>query len=169
MDALARLAQNGQMLAKFRGATARQDGDELFLRIEALLAEKCLTIEGGVHGAYQRMTDEFHGDSGIAVELFFKGENAECLREAATHYAHAPGAPGPELRADVIDVADSMRLEFSGEAEVEAVKIGEDGESGFAALGFEDEAAHGADQRGEMAEDFGDADDGNFGVFSDDV
>ncbi len=111
-----------------------------------------------MHRADQWVADEFYGDPGIAVELFFKRKNAEGFREAPADYTHAPGAPGPELRADVIDVFDAAAFEFSGEAEMEAGKIGEDGEGGLAALGFGDEAAHGADQRRKVAEDFRDAD-----------
>src|SRR6266478_2210558 len=169
MDAQTSLAQNGKVLAKFRNAAAGQDGDEFFLGIEVLHSEKCVAIERGVHGAHQRMADEFYGDSGVAVEFFFKWKNAEGLCEAAAHYAHAPRAPGPKLRADVIDVFNAAAFEFSREAEMEAGKIGEDGESRFAARGFGDESAHGADERGKVAEDFGDAEDGDFGIVGDDV
>src|SRR5690348_18435451 len=146
MDAQASVAQNREMLAKFGGAASGEDGDEFFPRVEVLLAEKCLAIERGVHGADQRMADEFHGDSGFAVEFFFERENAEGLREAAADYAHAPGAPGPELRTDVVNVFNATAFEFAGQAQVEAGKIGEDGESGFAALGFGDDVAHGTDE-----------------------
>src|SRR5712692_274625 len=169
MDAQAGLAEYREMLAKFRSAAAGQDGDEFFLGIEVLFAEEGLAVERGVHGANQRVADEFHGDSGVAVELFFERENAEGLREAAADYADAPGAPGPELRADVVDVLRTMAFEFSGEAEMEAGKIGEDSEGGLAAFGFGDEAAHGADQRGKVAEDFRDTYDGDFGVVGNDI
>src|SRR5260370_30737900 len=149
------------MLARFGGAAAGKDGDEFLRWIETVLAAKGLAIERGVHGSYKRMADEFHGDASVAVELFFKWENAESLREAAADYADAPRAPGPELRADVIDVFNATALEFAGEAQVEAGKIGEDGEGGFAPLGLGDEMAHGAHERRKMAEDFGDADDGD--------
>src|SRR6266851_5224487 len=157
------------MLAKFGGAAAGQNGDELLLRIEILLAAKGLAIERGVHRSYQRMTDEFHGDASFAVELFFKWENAESLREAAADYADAPRAPGPELRADVVDVFNATAFEFAGEAQVEAGEIGEDCEGGFAPLGLGDKMAHGAHERRKMAEDFGDAYDGDFGIIGDDV
>src|SRR4029077_20615049 len=101
-------------------------------------------IERGVHRADQRVADEFHGDAGIAVEFFFKGENAEGLGEAVAHYTHAPGTRSPELRADVINVFDAAAFEFSGEAQVEAGKIGEDGEGGCARLGLADEVADAA-------------------------
>src|SRR5258708_37994877 len=115
------------------------------------------------------MADELHGDSGIGVKLFFEWKYAECLREAAADYADTPGSPGPELRADVVDVFNATALEFAGEAQVEAGNIGEDGEGGFAPLGLGDQMAHGAHERRKMAEDFGDAYDGDFGIIGDDV
>src|SRR5260221_13139484 len=147
MDSQASLVQNREMLAHFRGAAARQDGDDFLLRIEALLTAEGLAIERGVHGSYQRMADELHGDSGIGVKLFFEWKYAECLREAAADYADTPGSPGPELRADVVDVFNATALEFAGEAEEEAGEIGEDGEGGRAAFGFGDEVTHGASER----------------------
>src|SRR4029077_5508583 len=169
MDALTGLAEYREMLANFGGAAARQDGDEFFVGIEVLLAEKRMAIERGAHRTYQRMADKFYGDPSVAVELFFKRKDAEGLREAAADYAHAPGSPGPELRADIINVSNAAPFEFAGEAEMEAGKVGEDSEGGLAALGFGDEAAHGTNERGKVAEDFGDADDGDFGVVGDDV
>src|SRR5258706_951365 len=115
------------------------------------------------------MADELHGDSGVGVKLFFEWKYAECLREAAAHYAHAPGTPGPELRADVVDVFNATALEFTGETQVEAWKIGEDGEGGLATFGFGNEATHGANERRQVAEDLGDAYDGDFGVVGDDI
>ncbi len=81
----------------------------------------------GVYRAYQRVADEFYGDAGVGVELFFEGEDAEGFGEAAADDSYAPGAPGPELRADVVGVLDFAGFEFAGEAEVEAGEVGEDG------------------------------------------
>ena len=52
---------------------------------------------------------------------------------------------------------------------MEAGEVGEDGECGFALFGGGDEFAHRADERGKMAENFGDTNDGDFGVVGDDV
>src|ERR1700682_2056421 len=169
MHAQASLSDYGQVLAQLGGAAAGQDGDEFFVRIEVLLTAESMAIKRRVHGADQRMADELHGYSGIAIEFFFKRKNAQCLREAPAHYAHAPRPPGPELRADVVDVFNATAFEFAGEAQVEAGKIGEDRKGGLAALGLADEATHGANERRQMAEDFGDASDGDFGVVGDDV
>ena len=52
---------------------------------------------------------------------------------------------------------------------MEAGEVGENGERGFSLIGGGDELSHCGDERGEMPEDFGDADDGDFGVVGDDV
>ena len=52
---------------------------------------------------------------------------------------------------------------------MKARKIGEDRERRLAALGFGDQTAHGANQRWQMAENFRDAEDGDFGIIGDDI
>ncbi len=126
-------------------------------------------IERRLDVADERMADEFCGYAGVGIKLFFKRKNAEAEREAAPDDSYTPRTPRPELRADVVGVGHAAPFEFAREAEMEAGEVGEDGERGFALLGGGDEFAHCADERWEMAEDFGDADDGDFGVVGDDV
>src|SRR2546426_1346466 len=113
------------------------------------------------------MTNEFHRHAGIGVELFFEVKNAECLGEAAPYQIHPPGAPGPELRANVIDVADAFRSELAREPQMKSWKVRKNGKWRLAALGFLHEMPHGTDKRGQALQDFGDAHDGNFGVIGD--
>src|SRR5712692_2145902 len=114
------------------------------------------------------MTDEFHWHTGIGVELFFEVENAECLGEAAANQIHAPGAPGPELRANVIDVADAFRSQLARQPQMKSRKFRENGQRRAAALGFLHEMPHGADEGGQALQNFSDSHDGNFGVIGDD-
>src|SRR5690349_16053762 len=114
------------------------------------------------------MADEFHGDTGLGIELFFKGEDAKRFGEAAADQVHAPGTPGPELRANVIDISNAPGTEFARETEMEAGEVRQDGEGRAAARGFVHEMAHGAEQGGKAPEDFGDADNGDFGIVGDD-
>ena len=93
------------------------------------------------------MADEFYGNGGIGEKFLFARKDAESLRKSAADEANAPGSPGPELRADEVDVADAASFEFAREAEVEAREVRKDGESGLAALGFRDETTHGAHER----------------------
>src|ERR1051326_2964850 len=97
------------------------------------------------------MADEFYRHAGIAVKVFFEWKNAEGLREASPDDAYTPRTPGPELRADVVDVFYAAKFQFARKAEVETGKVGEDGEGGLTALGFGDESAHGAEKGGEVA------------------
>ena len=119
------------MLAKFAGAAAGKNRDERFFGMEVVSGAERGAIESGFDVADERMADEFCGDAGVGVELFFEGEDAEGLGEAAADDSNAPGTPGPELRADVVGVGDFAEFEFAGEAEMEAGEVGEDGEGGL--------------------------------------
>ena len=94
------------------------------------------------------MADELHGYASVGVELLFERKNAKGFGKAAADQVHAPGAPGPELRANVIDDSSALGAQLAREAEMKARKICEDGERGFAATRFVDKMTHGADERG---------------------
>src|ERR1700721_2666503 len=113
--------------------------------VEIILAAKFFAALRCMDCADQRMADKFVGSAAAAEKSFLKGKNAKCLREAATHYAHPPRPPGPELRADVVDVADAKRSKLAGQPKMKTWKIGEDREWRFAAPCFRNETAHGAD------------------------
>src|SRR5207302_693544 len=53
------------------------------------------------------MANEFYGDTGVRVKLLFEVENAKRFGKATAHEIYAPGAPGPELRANVVDVSNA--------------------------------------------------------------
>src|SRR5260370_821125 len=76
----------------------------------------------------------------------------------STRFRGACGGRQASRREARCAPAGAARTNCVGEAEMEAGKSGEDGEGGLAALGFGDEAAHDADQRRKVAEDFRDAD-----------
>ncbi len=115
------------------------------------------------------MADEFHGHASVGVKLFFEVKDAKRFGEAAADEIHAPGAPGPELWANVIDIANAFGAQFAREAEVKTRKVGEDGERRLAAVRFVDQMTHGTDERGQALKYFGNADDGDFGIVGDDV
>src|SRR5690348_9796745 len=114
------------------------------------------------------MADEFHGYAGLRVELFFKVKNAERFSKAAANQIHAPGAPRPELRTDVIDISDALRAQLARKAEVKAGKIRENCEWWLSALRLFNKTAHGANQRRQTLQHFGDPHDGNFRIIGDD-
>ena len=78
--------------------------------IESVLFRELGAAQGGAYHADQRVADESCWDAGVAIEFFFKWENAQGFNEAAADYAHAPRSPGPELRADVVDIFDAERF-----------------------------------------------------------
>ena len=93
------------------------------------------------------MTDEFHRHSGIRVELFFEMENAQRLRKSPPHQIHAPGTPGPELRADVVDVSNAFWKQFAREPQMEAGEVGKNRQWRAPMFRFIHESLHGATQR----------------------
>src|SRR5215472_9791792 len=119
--------------------------------------------------ADKRMADEFHGHARVGVELLLEVKNAQRFGKTPADEIHTPGTPGPKLRANVIDIANAFGAQLAREAKMEAREVDEDGERGLAALRFIDQMAHGADERRQALEDFGDSHDGNFGVIGDDV
>src|SRR5271168_1154761 len=169
LDALARLADHRHVLRELGMPAAGQDRDNRLTRIEIVLAAEFFAGLRGLHGADKRMADEFCGDASAAEERFFEWENTESLRETAADNSNTPRPPRPELRADVIDVAHSVRAEFASEPQMKAGKVGEDRKRRFAALGFRYQTAHGANERRKVAKDFRDPDDGDFGIIGDDI
>src|SRR5216684_2867590 len=71
------------------------------------------------------MTDEFHGHTGLGVELFFEGENAECPRKPSADQIHAPRPPGPELRANIVDVSNALGEQLARQPKMKTGKVRE--------------------------------------------
>ena len=169
IDAGTGFLKHRKMVCEFGGTAAGKNGDEMRAWCEIVLFAKCATVLGSGYGADQWMADEFGGDARVTKKLLLEGEDTERFLEATGDELGAPRTPSPELRADVVDVANTSRLEFAGEAEMETGKVGEDGECGLAFDGGGEEVVHGAEEGGEVLENFGDADDGDLLVVHDDV
>src|SRR6266568_3639609 len=80
------------------------------------------------------MTDELHGHTGISVELFFEGENAECERKPSADQIHAPRPPGPELRANIVDVSNALGEQLARQAQMKTRKVRENRQRRVAAF-----------------------------------
>src|SRR5215472_9085513 len=100
------------------------------------------------------MADEFHRDTGLRVKPLFEVKNAKRFGKAAAHQIHAPRTPGPELRANVVDVSNTSRAQLTRKPQVEAREIRKDGQRRFAPLRFCDEVAHRAGERGQTLQYF---------------
>src|SRR6266403_4115833 len=88
--------------------------------------KKCLAGLRRRYLADQRMADEFHRYAGITEEFFLEWKNTQRQRESPPHDAHTPRPPGPELRADVVNVANADWLQLAGQSQMEARKIRQD-------------------------------------------
>ncbi len=106
------------------------------------------------------MADEGRIHSAVAVELFFKGKDHQRFVDVVADEAHASLAPCPELRCDVVDHRNAALLHLPGYAPVEGRRVDHDGEIGLALIGFFDQTPKQAIDFWQVAEDFGDADDG---------
>lgn len=112
VDERAGLPDDGHVLGELSVTAAREDRDNGQLRFEMVLLAEGFARLGSSNVADEGMADEFCGNAAFSEESLFERENAKCLREAAADDAHAPGTPGPKLRANVINVADAVRAEL---------------------------------------------------------
>src|SRR5258707_15193479 len=108
------------------------------------------------------MPDEFYLHTCFAIELLFERENTKRLREAPPHHANSPRSPGPELRANIIHVADTMPAQLPGQPQVETGKVRQNRKWRLSASRLRDEMPHRANQRGQVAQNFRNAHDRNF-------
>src|SRR6202795_4751677 len=92
------------------------------------------------------MADEFHGHTGVGVKFFFEMENAQRLCEPTPHQIHAPWPPGPELRADIIDVSNALGAQLARQPQMKTGEVRENRKRPPAALCFVHEPSHGAAQ-----------------------
>ena len=106
------------------------------------------------------MSDEGRIHAAIAVKLFFERENYQSLVDISAQQADASLTPCPELRANVIDDGDATLAHLASYAPVEGRRINDYGERGMAPVGLGDQLVKQAVDFGQMADDFGNADDG---------
>src|ERR1700693_3189806 len=105
------------------------------------------------------MTDEGRVHSTVAIELFFKRKNHQRFIDVVAQQTHAPVAPCPELRRNVIHRRNAAPLHLPCHAPVEGRRVDDDGEIRLALVGFFDQVLIKTVDLWQMAEDFGDADD----------
>src|SRR5262245_60379984 len=99
----------------FRSTTARKYRNERQRTAEVVLGEKLGSRNRRCNIAYQRVPDELHRHTCIAEEFLLERKNTKCQREAASHNAHSPRPPCPELRTDVIHIPHGKWLQLAGE------------------------------------------------------
>ena len=106
------------------------------------------------------MADEDRIHSAVAVKLFFKRKNDESLVDVIAQQADASLAPRPELWRNVVDNRDAALFHLAGDAPIEGWRIDDDSEIGHTPAGFCNQMLVKSVDFWQMAQDFGDADDG---------
>src|SRR6266700_3976948 len=111
------------MVRNFAAAAAWEAGDDLPALLKTVFPAKQFPRLSGLDVSNQGMPDELHGHTSAGVERFFERKNAERLGKAAADEVRAPGPPGPELRANEIDVANAFGAQLAREAKMKAGKV----------------------------------------------
>src|SRR5271157_559528 len=107
-----------------------------------MLLTKLLPVIRGAYRSYQRVPNEFRGNTHAAEELLLKGKNAQRLLESTPDQLCPPRPPGPELRADVIDIAISPVLQLPGQPQVKPRKIRQNRQRRLALFRLRHELVH---------------------------
>src|SRR5882724_11866040 len=150
------------MVRNFAPPAARQDRDDRAPLYKTVFLAEFFPRQRRFYVSHQGMTDEFHRYAGIGVEPFFKWEDAQGQREPPPDQIRAPGPPGPELRADVVDVSNAFWKEFARQPQMKTREIRKYRQWRAPAFRFVHEAPHRAAQGGKPLEHFGDAHDRDF-------
>src|SRR5437867_8071567 len=82
--------------------------------------------------ANQRVTDVFHFDSNSLVELFFERQDHQHPIDVAAQRSDSVPAPGPYLRADVVNDLEAFAMKLTREPHVEIWPVNQDDRSGAA-------------------------------------
>jgi len=113
----------------------------LLCGVETVLGGVFIAGDGGEGKRRQWMADEFGVDSAGAVELGFKGEDYEHLRNVLLDPPQAAAFPRPKLWAYEPKNWNAEAAEVHCEAEVDVGEVDEDGEGGPVMLDRGDECA----------------------------
>lgn len=114
----------------------------------------------GADAASERMSDEGGRDAAFAEPGLLEGEDTKKLAEIPAHGPDAAFAPGPGLGGDHLDDGDPLVVKGARHTGMKGLVVDEDGEIGLFGVGGGDQAAVFAEDRGQMGDDFGEADDG---------
>src|ERR1700751_797312 len=106
------------------------------------------------------MSNERGIHAALAIELLFERKNDQRLGDVLAQQSDTSPAPCPKLRRDVVDDGNSSPLKLASDAPIEGWRVNHDREIGLAPLGFINQFVKESPNFGEMAQDFGDADDG---------
>src|SRR5271157_2147860 len=94
-------------------AAAWQYRDNLAAGVEPVRGAEFRPALCCTYRPHQRVPDKLRGHPGIPEKLLFKRKDAQRLHKTLVDQPHPPRPPGPELRADVIDIANAARNKFA--------------------------------------------------------
>src|SRR6185437_2973418 len=155
--------EGGKVGANLLPAAARKQGDPGLRGVKVVLGSVGLAgkrSRGGC-GGKERVADELGVDAALPVEGFLERKDDEHLGDALPDPAKPAALPGPELRRDEPDDGDARCAKVASEAEVDVREVDKDGDRGETAADGADEAAVAGIDVGDVAEDLGDAHDGD--------
>src|SRR5713226_5279412 len=108
----------------------------------------------------QRMSDKRRIHAVHAVEILFEGKDHQRLVDVLAQQLHSSLPPRPELRTHVVHDRDAALAHLARDAPVEGGGVDDDREFWLFVVDGADEFSKESIDFWEMAEDFGDADDG---------
>src|SRR5580704_11014125 len=106
------------------------------------------------------MADKSSVYSTLSIELLLKRKNHQRLVDVIPQQTYAPLSPCPELRCNIIDNGNAALLHLPRHPPVKCRRVDHDGEVGPASVSFLDQMPVEAENLGQVAENFGDADHG---------
>lgn len=169
VDMLCRFHHGGQVHADLLAAATGEQGDPVLVGIELVLGGELGAGQGERSHVGERVADVFGVHATVAVPLLFEGKDDQGFFHPLAHAFHAALAPGPELRANVIDDRDAAGVHFASCPEIEGGGIDEDGAAGLAALSLAHQPAEERVDLRDPGKDLGDADDGELAGVHDGV
>ena len=157
-----RFQNSRQIHADFLHPAARHECDPLLGWVKVELSRVLAPVDGGVGEFRKGMAHKGGVYPTIAVELFLKREDDESLIDVVAEQAHASLAPGPELRRHIIYSRYSTPLHLPCDSPIKSRRVDDDRDFGLALVGFPDQLVVESPDSWQMAENFGDSDNGKF-------
>src|SRR5882672_2724913 len=159
---MAGLHQRWHVVRDFSPSASRQKRDNWFVGIQSEKCRELLARSFCGHIPNKGMSNKIRRYSACAIPILLEWENAEPAHESTAHQVRAPRPPGPELRANEIDILHALTLQCPREAQMEAGEIREDRKSRPPSFGLSDQAFPHAGQGGELLANFDDSDQRHF-------
>ena len=93
-----------------------------------MFAQKLAAGQGRAHRVQEGMTDKGGPVAVLRINCFFKGQNNSHAISQAANGMHPLFAPGPDLRAYVVEDGDAQFFGLAGQKEVEIRIVDQDQE-----------------------------------------